>query len=86
MEGDGGSYCAVCSSEAIDALGGRLELFFVSQERLQDLDNKVPELVVLGFEEDNQASGLGVEGAGDVEDCVVDELDDLVVADGWVLV
>ena len=40
---------------------------------------------MLGVQEDHEPRGLGVEGAGDVEDGFVDELLDLGVRDGAVL-
>lgn len=42
--------------------------------RLQDLLDKLPELLVLVIEEDDKAGGLRVETAGDVGDGVVDDL------------
>lgn len=44
------------------------------------------DLLVLGVEEDDNAGRLGVEAGGDVEDDLVDDLDDLLVALGRLLV
>lgn len=54
-------------------------------EGSESLSSQVPEAVVLLVQQDDQAGGLGVEGAGNVGDGVVDELLDLGVRDGAVL-
>lgn len=53
---------------------------------LEDLRGVFPELVVLGTEDDEDAVGLGVEGGGNVEDGVLDDLLDAVLGDGEFLV
>lgn len=53
---------------------------------LQDLAGGVPELVMVGVEEDDDAVGLGVEGGGDVAQGVLDDLLDALLGDGEGLV
>lgn len=55
------TYSAVGSAEAADLLLGAFELV-LGGEGLEDLDNVVPELLVVLVQEDNETSGLGVEG------------------------
>lgn len=52
------------------------------QLQLVNLHDGVPQLLVLLLQHDDQARGLGVEGAGDVLDGVGDELFDAGVGDG----
>jgi len=49
---------------------------------LEDVLDKVPELLVLRVEQDHETGGLRVEGRRDVLDGLCDELLDAVVADG----
>ena len=56
----GGTYSAVRSLEAIDLLFGTIELVLRS-EGLQNLDNIVPDLLMVLVEQNNEASGLAVE-------------------------
>jgi len=73
-------------SESINSSLASGFLRLVSEMRLQRLPDKVPELVVLGVQQDHKTGGLAVEGAGDVLHGCVDELLDARVADGQVLV
>lgn len=79
------TYRSVGSPEAVDLLLGAVERALGS-ERLEDLDNVIPELLVVLVEQDNDASGLRVEGRGDVEKGLLGELLDLRVRDGRLLV
>ena len=58
----------------LELVGGQLHLV--------DLHDGIPELLVLFLEHDDDAGGLGVEGAGDVLDGVGDELLEAGVGDG----
>lgn len=51
----------------------------------EDVGGNVPELVVLGAEEDDGAVGLGVEGGRSVQGGLVDEFLDALGGDGEVL-
>ena len=79
------TYRSVGGPEAVDLLLGAVERALGS-ERLEDLDNVVPELLVVLVEQDNDASRLRVEGRGDVEEGLLGELLDLRVRDGRLLV
>lgn len=70
---------AVSRLEAVDALfrGGEV----VTGDGLQDLLGELPELVVLILEQDDNASGLRVEGGGNVQDGGLDDLLNLRVRD-----
>lgn len=70
------------SSEAVEFLVGCLTGVVVFGLRGEDLFDEIPELLVFGVQEDDEAGGLGVEGAGDVEDGFCDELLDAGVGDG----
>ena len=61
------------SLEAVELLLGLSELLGRNL-RLQDLFDKLPELLVLVIKQDDEAGGLRVETAGDVGDGVVDDL------------
>lgn len=54
-------------------------------EALEGGDGEIPQALVLLLQEDNQAGGLGVERAGNVQDSLVDDLFDLRVRDGGIL-
>lgn len=82
---EGGTHSAVRSLEAIDLLLGAIE-FVLRSEWLQNLDNIVPELLVVLVQENNKASGLAVERRRDVENGLLDELLDLGIRDGGLLV
>jgi len=56
-----------------------------SDEALEGRGSDVPETLVLLLQENNQAGGLGVERAGDVQDSSIDKLLDLSIGDGAVL-
>ena len=60
IEGDVATYSAVGGPEAADLLLGTVELV-LGGKRLQDLDNVVPELLVVLVKQDNNASRLRVE-------------------------
>jgi hypothetical protein len=79
------TYRSVGSLEAVNLLLGAVERALRS-ERLEDIDNVVPELLVVLVEQDNKASGLRVEGRGDVEKGLLGELLDLRVRDRCLLV
>ena len=49
---------------------------------LHRLSRQIPELAVLVFEQDEEAGGQDVEGAGDVDGDAVNQVDNAVVADG----
>lgn len=72
------TYSAVGGLEAVDLLLGAVELVLRSKG-LQDLDNVVPELLVVLVQQDNEAGGLAVEGRGNVEEGLLDKLLDLRV-------
>lgn len=76
-----GAYGAGARLEHVHAVGGVLP-GIGGHDGLKDLASKVPELVVLGAEEDDDAVGLGVEGGGDVEDGLLDDLLDALLGDG----
>lgn len=86
-------FCTYSTSSGLEAL--QLRQGLVLEDLLGDstgldkggesLSGQVPEAVVLLVQQNNQTGGLGVEGAGDVSDGVVDELLDLRVRDGAVL-
>lgn len=84
-EGRGGTHGAVRVGEHLHAVTRVLPLVF-GHMGLEDGGDDVPELVVLVPEQDDEASGLGVEGAGDVLDGDAQDLLDLLVVDGAVLV
>lgn len=69
------------SLEAIELLLSLRELL-LRNLRLQDLLDKFPELLVLVVEQDNNASGLRVETAGDVKDVVSGNLLNTSIRDG----
>ena len=48
---------------------------------LVDFPNEIPEFDVFVLQEHDQAGRLRVEGAGDVQDSVVDEIENLLVRD-----
>lgn len=75
------AYSAVTSLETINLLLSLRELF-LRNLRLQDLLDKLPELLVLIVEQDNNTSGLRVETAGDVKDVVSGNLLDTSIRDG----
>ena len=72
------TYSAVGGLEAVDLLLGAVELVLRSKG-LQDLDNVVPELLMVLVQQDNEAGGLAVEGRGNVEEGLLDKLLDLRV-------
>lgn len=72
------TYSAVGGLEAVDLLLGAVELVLRSKG-LQDLDNVVPELLVVLVQQDNEAGGLAVEGRGNVEEGLLDKLLDFRV-------
>ncbi|KUI71595.1 hypothetical protein VM1G_11752 [Cytospora mali] len=55
------------------------------QHGVGDLGGDIPQLLVLGAEEDDDTVGLGVEGGGDVLEGLLDDLLDLGGGDGQVL-
>lgn len=79
------TYSSVSSAEAGDAVASRLPLV-LRHDGFEDVAHDVPELVVLVFQEEDQACGLGVEGGWDVLDEVGDDLLDAGIGDGGVLV
>ena len=72
------TYGTVSSLELVNLLFCRGE-HLRGNYRLQHLLNQLPELVVVGFQQDDEAGGLRVEGRGHVQDGVSDKLDDTVV-------
>lgn len=75
------TYSAVTSLEAIELLLSLRELL-LRNLRLQDLLDKFPELLVLIVKQDNNASGLRIETAGDVKDVVSSNLLNTSIRDG----
>lgn len=75
------------TSGSLEAVVPRLSLgpTLSRHDGLEGLGDQVPELVVLVTEKDDDAVGLAVEGRGDVLDGLVDDLLNLVLADGEVL-
>ena len=76
-----GAYGAVSTSESCHAALCLLELI-VREGDAVDFDDGVPELLVLLFQDQDDARGPGVKGAGDVLDGVVDKFCDAGVGDG----
>lgn len=74
-------YRAICSREHLQSLARVLPLR-LRDVSLEDLGYDVPELVVLGLEQDHQAARLRVERARHRQRSVVDNLFDPVVRDG----
>jgi hypothetical protein len=72
------TYGSVGSLEATNLLlsGGELLRRY---DWLQDLENKVPELVVVLVEQNNEAGALGVERRGDVQQRLLSKLGDLLI-------
>jgi hypothetical protein len=79
------TYSAVGSAEAVDLLLGAVELV-LRGEGLEDLDDVVPELLVVLVQEDDEAGGLRVKRGGDMEKCLLNELLDFLVRDWCLLV
>ena len=79
------TYGSITGAEASDAAASVLPLG-LGDDGLQDIADNVPELVVLVLEQEHEASGLGVEGGGDVLDELGDNLLNAGVGDGGVLV
>ena len=80
-----GIHSAVGGLEARDPLLGAGELLR-GHNGLQDLEDVVPEGVVLLAEQDEDTGRLRVEGRGHVQDDLLCDLDDLLVRDRHVLV
>jgi hypothetical protein len=72
------TYGSVGSLEATNLLlsGGELLRRY---DWLQDLENKVPELVVVLVEQNNEAGALGVERRRDVQQRLLSKLGDLLI-------
>ena len=79
------TYGSVASAEAGNAVASVLPLG-LGDDSLQDIADNVPELVVLVLEQENEASGLRVEGGRNVLDELGDDLLNAGVGDGGVLV
>lgn len=75
------TYSAVSRFEPTETLVGLLELVGW-QLLLVDLTNELPKLLVLGLEDQDEPGGLRVEGAGHVEEGVLDDTLDARVGDG----
>jgi len=75
------AYCPIGSSESIESPFGVLE-FIVWEHDFVDFHDGVPELLMVLLQDDDRAGCLGVEGAGDMLDGVVDELFDTGVGNG----
>lgn len=67
-----------------DLVAGGLPVL-LGDDGLEDLAGDVPELLVLGAEQDDDADGLGVEGRGHVQGGLLDDLGDALLGDGQVL-
>lgn len=80
------TYRSLGGSEPVDAPLGAGFLVRPGDVGLQGVPDEIPELVVLGAEEDDEAGGLRVEGGWDVLGCEADELEDARVGDGRGLV
>lgn len=78
------TYSASGALEESHLLGGGLKVLG-RDDSLEDLGGDVPELLVLGAKEDDDAVGLGVEAAGHVEHGLFDDLLDALGADREVL-
>lgn len=82
--GEGGTNSSIGALEHVNlALGSSPSLS--GDDGLEDLGVNVPELVVLGVEEEDGAGGLGVEGGGDVLDHLGDDGLEAGVGDGGLL-
>lgn len=82
---EGGTHRSVCRLESTDPACGASELV-LGHNSLQDIERQVPEFVMLGVEQHDEARGLGVERRRDVEHGLLDESCDLLVGDGGLLV
>lgn len=69
------SYCAVTCVEAANALLRALELVFWS-DGLENVESSVPELVVILAKEDDETSGLRVEGTWRLQKSFLKDLSD----------
>lgn len=76
----GSTYRSVCSLEAVELGLGAALVLVLWDLRLQDLCSQGPKLLVIIVEKHDDASGLGVEGRGNVKDDLVDEVGNLLVA------
>lgn len=77
----GNTYSAIARAKAVELLFGSLELLGWD-DGLEDVFGDVPQLLVLGLEQDHHAGTLRVEAAGNMEDRVLDNLLDAGVGDG----
>jgi hypothetical protein len=76
----GKTYRSVSRAETRNTASGGLPLV-LGDNGFEGIADNVPELVVLVFEQEDEAGGLGVEGGGDVFDELGDDFLDAVVGD-----
>lgn len=79
------AYAAGTTPEHSQLLGRGLKVLG-RNDGLEDLLGDIPELLVLVAEENDDAVGLRVEAAGDVQDSLLDNLLDALLANCEVLV
>lgn len=79
------THSAVRSLETIDLLLRAIELVLGSQG-LENLNDVVPELLMVLVKQDDEAGGLGVERRRNMEEGLLNELADLGVGNGSLLV
>lgn len=78
------TYRSGSSSEHGHLAGSSLKLLG-GNDSLEDLGGNIPQLLVVGAEQDDDAVGLGVEGGGDMVEQVLDDLLNAGGRDGQVL-
>ena len=83
----GETHGSIGSAESLQlGLGGSLEHFLgdvaSGDQTLHDINGNIPHLLVLLLQQEDNTGGLGVEGAGDVENRVLNNALNDVVRDG----
>jgi hypothetical protein len=73
-----GTYSSITSLEAIESCGSS-GVFIRRQYTLHDLLRDLPQFIMFILQQDDNACGLGVERAGNVENGVFDDLFDACI-------